>query len=220
MDIKKVFCEACRNEVGYTVYPAAMTGTVKGREYRYTGREARCSDCGAILFVPEISDGNLQALYDVFRAENGIVPLDVVRTIPKKYAIGKRPLSLLLGWGELTFTRYCDGDMPTRQYSDILKRIYEDPRAYAGLLEANKGNLPSEHTYEKSRRAVDALLGHPIPAEPVRRRDTHGAAEGVVLYPGILLRLLRDLSLRRGLSGLGARARIPGHLFPLPRSSL
>ena len=141
-----------------------MTGTIKGKEYHYTGTEARCADCGSLVFVPEISDDNLRSLYNVFREENGIVSLDVICAIPEKYDIGKRPLSLLLGWGELTFSRYCDGDIPTRQYSDILQRIYNEPQFYSELLEANKTNLKSQRTYEKTRRAVDALLSVDAPS--------------------------------------------------------
>ena len=161
---KKTFCEECRNDVEYTTASIPMTGTIKGKEYRYTGIEARCANCGNLVFVAEISNDNLRSLYNVFREENGIVPLDVICAIPEKYDIGKRPLSLLLGWGELTFSRYCDGDIPTRQYSDIMQRIYNDPQFYAELLEANKMNLKSQRTYEKSRRAVDALLSINVPS--------------------------------------------------------
>lgn len=160
----KTFCEECRNDVEYTTASVPMTGTIKGKEYHYTGTEARCADCGSLVFVPEISDDNLQSLYNVFREENGIVSLDVICAIPEKYDIGKRPLSLLLGWGELTFSRYCDGDIPTRQYSDILQRIYNEPQFYSELLEANKANLKSQRTYEKTRRAVDALLSVDTPS--------------------------------------------------------
>ena len=161
---EKTFCEECRNDVEYTTASVPMTGTIKGKEYHYTGTEARCSDCGNLVFVPEISDDNLRSLYNVFREENGIVSLDVICAIPEKYDIGKRPLSLLLGWGELTFSRYCDGDIPTRQYSDILQRIYNEPQFYSELLEANKANLKSQRTYEKTRRAVDALLSVGVPS--------------------------------------------------------
>ena len=161
---EKTFCEECRNDVEYTTASVPMTGTIKGREYHYTGTEARCADCGSLVFVPEISDDNLRSLYNVFREENGIVSLDVICAIPEKYDIGKRPLSLLLGWGELTFSRYCDGDIPTRQYSDILQRIYNEPQFYSELLEANKANLKSQRTYEKTRRAVDALLSVDTPS--------------------------------------------------------
>lgn len=161
---EKTFCEECRNDVEYTTVSVPMTGTIKGKEYHYTGTEARCADCGNLVFVPEISDDNLRSLYNVFREENGIVSLDVICAIPEKYDIGKRPLSLLLGWGELTFSRYCDGDIPTRQYSDILQRIYNEPQFYSELLEANKANLKSQRTYEKTRRAVDALLSVDVPS--------------------------------------------------------
>ena len=161
---EKTFCEECRNDVEYTTASVPMTGTIKGKAYHYTGTEARCADCGNLVFVPEISDDNLRSLYNVFREENGIVSLDVICAIPEKYDIGKRPLSLLLGWGELTFSRYCDGDIPTRQYSDILQRIYNEPQFYSVLLEANKANLKSQRTYEKTRRAVDALLSVDAPS--------------------------------------------------------
>lgn len=154
-----VFCEECREDVGYTVTEVPMVGTIKGIEYHYTGKEARCIGCNTRIYVPEINDSNLKALYEVYRQENGIVSLDVILAIPEKYAIGKRPLSLLLGWGEQTFSRYCDGDMPIKQYSEILTRVYKEPVYYAELLEAGKGNLKSQAAYEKSRKAVDALIG-------------------------------------------------------------
>ena len=82
--------------------------------------------------------------------------------ICKKYKIGKRPLSLLLGWGEQTFSRYCDGYIPTKQYSDILKKIYENPEFYNQLLEENKNKLKTELTYKKSKTAVEKIIGKEV----------------------------------------------------------
>ena len=69
---EKTFCEECRNDVEYTTTSVPMTGRINGKEYRYTGTEARCADCGSLVFVPEISDDNLRSLYNVFREENNI----------------------------------------------------------------------------------------------------------------------------------------------------
>ena len=165
MNTKKVFCEECRNDVSYIVTITPMVGTIRDKEYFYTGREARCANCDSPVFVPELSDINLRALYDVYRQVNGIIALDQIREIPEKYDIGKRPLSLLLGWGEQTFSRYYDGDMPSKQYSDILARIYNEPQFYFELLESNKGNLKSALAYEKSHRAVTALLSADVPSD-------------------------------------------------------
>ena len=155
MTQKKIFCEECRNDVDYMITEVPMTGTIKKTTYHYTGKEAHCHDCGSLLYVPKINDYNLKALYDVYRTANGIIPLEHIMAIPEKYAIGKRPLSLLLGWGEQTFSRYYDGDIPTKQYSDMLTRLYNDPAYYSEILEAGKDSFKSPASYEKSRKTVD-----------------------------------------------------------------
>jgi len=159
MSERKVFCEECRNDVAFTINEERMDGTIKGEKYSYIGKEAHCVDCGSEIYVAEVNDFNLSMLYNAYRDRNNIVSLEVILAIPEKYAIGKRPLSLLLGWGEQTFSRYCDGDIPTKQYSEILQKLYDAPAYYAEILENNKGNLKTVASYEKSKRAVNELLG-------------------------------------------------------------
>lgn len=161
MNGKLAFCEECRKDVAFLVDVIEMNGQLKGEDYNYIGKKTVCNDCGAEVYVAEIEDENLKALYDVYRQKNDIIPLEKILELPRKYNIGKRPLSLLLGWGEMTFTRYCDGDMPTRQYSEVLQKIYEEPVFYISLLETNKGNLKSQTAYEKSRRVTLELLEQP-----------------------------------------------------------
>ena len=158
MKDNKTFCEECRNEVEYSTKSIPMTASIKGKQYSYTGTEAHCKECDSAVYVPEIIDANLRALYDEYRKENNIIPLDKINEIPTKYSIGKRPLSLLLGWGEQTFSRFADGDIPSKQYSDILQRIYNDPEYYLQLLISNKNNLKSALSYEKSYKATQKLL--------------------------------------------------------------
>ena len=158
MKDNKTFCEECRNDVEYSTKSVPMTASIKGKQYSYTGTEAHCKECGFAVYVPEIIDANLRALYDEYRKENNIIPLDKINEIPAKYSIGKRPLSLLLGWGEQTFSRFADGDIPSKQYSDILLRIYNDPEYYLQLLISNKDNLKSAISYEKSYKATQKLI--------------------------------------------------------------
>lgn len=155
---KKAYCDKCGRQQPYRIGSVPMVGRLKDEAYTYTGQEARCRGCGQRLKVAEIDEANLRVLYDLYRQQKGIVPLEQVRALPKRYAIGKRPLSKLLGWGELTFTRYYEGYMPSRQYSEVLKRLYEEPAFYKELLEKNREAIGSERSYEKSLRAVDKLL--------------------------------------------------------------
>lgn len=158
MNSRKVFCEECRNDVGFSIANKQMEGTIKGKLYPYLGKVAHCINCGSEIYVSGVNDFNLRALYDEYRCENDIIPLDKVLEIPSKYAIGKRPLSLLLGWGEQTFSRYCDGDIPTKQYSDILQKIYTEPKYYEQILEENKKGGITQVAYNKSKQAVEKLL--------------------------------------------------------------
>lgn len=159
MSEKITFCEECRKDVGYNETEVLMSGTLKGETYEYSGKKATCTDCGFEVYIAEIEDYNLKKLYDAYRVKNSIISLDKILEIPVMYDIGKRPLSLLLGWGEMTYSRYCDGDMPTKQYSDMLMRIYDEPKFYRTLLETNKESLKSQTAYEKSKRTTDKLLG-------------------------------------------------------------
>lgn len=158
MNKDKTFCEECRNDVEYSTKSVPITASIKGKQYSYTGTEAHCKECGSVVYVPEIIDANLRALYDEYRKENNIIPLDEIKRIPAKYSIGKRPLSLLLGWGEQTFSRFADGDIPSKQYSDILQRIYNDTEYYLQLLISNKNNLKSAISYEKSYKTTQKLI--------------------------------------------------------------
>lgn len=153
----RAFCEECRDEVDVLIDYKNLENTYKGKIYKYVGKVAYCKNCSSEVYISELEDYNLKSLYDVYRKENDIVSQEIILEIPKKYNIGKRPLSLLLGWGELTYTRYCDGDLPTKKYSDLLKNIYEDPIFYLNNLENNKSVL-SDITYKKTKESVLDLL--------------------------------------------------------------
>lgn len=161
MKEQRVFCEECRDDVVFYTIEKRMETTIKGKNYTYYGKEAHCSQCHTTIYVEDVNDENLEALYDRYRKVNGIVSRSIITAIPERYGIGKRPLSLLLGWGEQTFSRFYDGDLPTKQYSDILQKIYEDPTYYEQILENNHTVLKTS-AYEKSRRALNVLLGKEI----------------------------------------------------------
>ena len=154
MKSERVFCESCRKNVEYTITNLNLENELKGKIYHYNGNKTSCNECNEEVFVSEIFDENLKALYDKYREENEIISLNEVRSITEKYDIGKRPLSLLLKWGEQTFSRYYDGDMPTPQYSNELKHIYADLDYFEKLLEENRDQI-TPTAYMKSKKAIN-----------------------------------------------------------------
>ena len=162
MNSETTFCEECREVVSFSTKENKAIRSFKGEEVEFLEKTASCDKCGNGIFVAEHQDSNLTAFYDAYRRKNDIISLEHIREIPVKYAIGKRPLSLLLGWGEISFTRYCDGDLPTKQYSDTLKRIYAEPAYYLSVLE-DKKDMIKPSAYKKSKLAVQTLLGDTSP---------------------------------------------------------
>lgn len=154
------FCENCRKEVTFRVKETTETIAFKGEDIEFAANATLCEQCGNPVYVGKYMDANLNALYDAYRLKNNIISLEHIRQIPVKYAIGKRPFSLLLGWGELTFTRYCDGDMPSKQYADILNRVYNDPAYYLSILENRKETLKPS-SYRKSFVTAQKILEEP-----------------------------------------------------------
>jgi hypothetical protein len=78
MNRNKTFCEECRRDVEYMVETATIKGKLKGEEYEYTGKKAVCTECGSEVYVADIEDENLKALYDTYRQKNGIISLEKI----------------------------------------------------------------------------------------------------------------------------------------------
>jgi len=65
-----------------------------------------------------------------------------LRELLKKYAIGKKPLSALLGWGETTVLLYCNMEnIPQNEYSERLYNLYINKEEYLGLLLRNRDKI-------------------------------------------------------------------------------
>lgn len=82
----------------------------------------------------------------------GITP-EQIKEILDQYCIGKKPLAKLLGWGETTIIRYFNGDIPSKEYSDKLLLIKQNPCYFYQILIQNKDYI-TRVAYEKSLRAI------------------------------------------------------------------
>lgn len=82
-----------------------------------------------------------------------IITADEIKLILDTYRIGKKPLAKLLGWGETTIIRYMEGDIPTKEYSNKLKTILDDPEFYYNLL-CKKKEFLTGVAFKKSKKAV------------------------------------------------------------------
>ncbi len=86
-----------------------------------------------------------------------VISLEQLNELLSRYAIGKKPLAALLGWGATTILRYADGVNPAGEYGTQLKKLYEEPLFYLEVLEEHKDRL-TPVAYKKSKNAVLSYL--------------------------------------------------------------
>jgi putative zinc finger/helix-turn-helix YgiT family protein len=124
--LQKTFCPECRKDVDYQIKELVEKKEVRGLEFEYTAERAYCNECKSEIFIPELHDKNLKKIDAAYREKAGVIKVSEIKEIVEQYNTGKRPLSLLLGWGETTLTRYLDGDIPSKSYSETLKKVKSD----------------------------------------------------------------------------------------------
>lgn len=154
---KKIdFCTLCRKETNYTISKKNITKAIKDNEYTFSITVALCKECGEEMSLPGLIDRNIKEIDEQYRAYTGIVSIDDIAKLPKLYKIGKAPLSLALGFGEVTITRYLSGQMPSKEYSDIMRKALSSPGFMKEQLNANRQKL-TPAAYNKAMDAATQL---------------------------------------------------------------
>ena len=74
----------------------------------------------------------------------------------KIYKIGKAPLSLALGFGEVTIPRYLEGQVPSKEYSNIMKTALSSPTYMKQKLMENREKL-TDAAYRKAFSAAESI---------------------------------------------------------------
>jgi len=147
------FCTQCRTERPYVFRKRNIKKTIRDQEYQFEITSAYCSECGGEINIPGLIDFNMQEIDEQYRAQEGLVSIKDIQDLMSIYDIGKAPLSLALGFGEITITRYLAGQMPSKEYSVIIKEALSSPDYMQKLLQENKSKI-TESAYNKATAAI------------------------------------------------------------------
>jgi uncharacterized phage-associated protein len=138
--MNKNYCYYCDRDVEISGSLQEVSTTIKGYEIVYMAKIAVCKECGNEVDVPEWDDENILKANEEYRKAAGIIAIKDIYDLLKKYNIGKKPLSKLLGWSEVTIDRYLKGVTPLREYSDKLLEL-KDPAYMEVLLKENRSRI-------------------------------------------------------------------------------
>lgn len=147
------FCTECRKKTTYTLQKRNILKTIRDVDYTFSITVAICDECGEEMNIPGLLDKNIQEVDEQYRSYEGIISVEDIEKIMKIYKIGKAPLSLALGFGEVTITRYLSGQVPSKEYSDIMKRALSSPTFMKERLQKNKEKIAAT-AYNKAMEAA------------------------------------------------------------------
>ena len=153
---RRDFCMECRKETEYLLKKKDIVKTIRDKDYTFGITVAVCAECGEEMSIPGLIDKNVQEIDSQYRAAEGLVSIDDIEKLMKIYKIGKAPLSLALGFGEVTVPRYLEGQVPSKEYSDVVRAALVSPAYMKQKLMENRGKL-TDAAYKKAMAAADSI---------------------------------------------------------------
>ena len=153
---KEDFCVYCREVKPYSVVKKTINKRIRDKDYSFVITTYVCDCCGHEMGVPGVFDLNSREIDEQYRKAESIVSIEDIKDLMKIYNIGKTPLSLALGFGEITITRYIEGQVPSKEYSDVIRRALFKPEFMKEMLNKNRVKI-AESAYTKAMKAAETL---------------------------------------------------------------
>lgn len=150
------FCAKCRKSNDYYIGLRKVVSNYHGVDINYQLSTAYCSNCNEGWVLPYLIDVNNEEMDTQLRTSCDLVTIKDIENLMEVYNIGKAPLSLALGFGEVTITRYLSGMYPSKEYSDIIRHALSSPKFMLKCLNDNKDKI-GEVAYNKSKERVSEL---------------------------------------------------------------
>lgn len=149
------FCTTCRKEAEYYLQKKEVRKVIRDKEYTFKITVAVCKECGEEMSIPGLIDQNVKEIDEQYRNYENIVKKEDIEKLLKLYKMGKGPTSLVLGFGEITIKRYMAGQVPSKEYSDIIRKALTSPSYMKEKIEENKEKIalaPYRKGLEASRQ--------------------------------------------------------------------
>ena len=130
-------------------------------------------------------DENLLRARDAYRINHNLLTSEEIMGIRKKYGISQKELSNILGWGNITVSRYETTHIQDETYDGLMRMVTKNPAfALEGLIKHR--NVFSEERFEEIKSKIKAMIkaegNAELKRQEIRNRyidyDTESEANG------------------------------------------
>jgi len=93
--------------------------------------EEESCDCSGEQLLRNAGLTSVDEVYDAFRVKKGLISRADVCAIPAQYGVSNEELSKICGWEPERFAKYFEGEIPSKEDSQLLLSILADPQEFA-----------------------------------------------------------------------------------------
>lgn len=144
-------CPNCEKETKLEHVCAKEVVEVRGEPIEVDSEYFKCMECGE-EFENTRGPDSLALAYEKYRHTHEMLQPSQIREHRKRYGLTQKELSCLLGWGDVTLSRYENGALHSEAHEKIL-RLAMEPHNLMTLIE----NTPGALAEDKRERLLDCL---------------------------------------------------------------
>lgn len=174
--MKSKLCVECGAKDTYEFKSTIRVYEGNGYHFKMAVNIPFCKICGAPIYDEEIEKEIAEKANKKIREQRGIITREEIIEILDSYNISQKLLSKLLGWGEITLTRYISGNYtPNISNSNRIKEL-KNPYIFQKLLQ----NYNGEETREKKDERALKKAENGVKYQLNRLKENYGKIIDVV----------------------------------------
>lgn len=155
----KIICFECATVNKYEMRKILRKYEGEGYSFELEVEVPFCPECGRQLVSEAIEEEIRERANAIIRQQRDIITKDEILEILDKYNTSPKFLSKLLGWGDITLTRYIVGNYTPNQENSTRLRALRNPYVFQSLLNAKfletDGTIKKEKSFEKAQSKVN-----------------------------------------------------------------
>lgn len=147
----KNICPNCEKETKIELIRAKESLEIRGERVEVDAEYFKCLECGEDFESTRGYDA-LEAAYREYRRRHGLLQPEEIRDWRKGYGLTQKELSQLLGWGDVTLSRYESRALQAEAHDKVLRLVMEPHNLLTLVRET-----PEALGHEKYQRLIAEL---------------------------------------------------------------
>jgi putative zinc finger/helix-turn-helix YgiT family protein len=137
-------CPNCEKETELESVSTVESFEVKGDTIPVEVKYFQCLDCHERFDDPKSEQDPLELVYREYRRRHGMLQPEEIKDFRKKYGLTQNELSLILGWGGATLSRYENGALQDETHEKTLRLVLEPRNLLKLILDSPEALLPDK----------------------------------------------------------------------------